>query len=255
MNKLWESVVISKISAAVYVAPSTGKAAHKNRVFHGLVLNDADVIRNYVFDNGYVMKTEGNSLFYLPKGASYHVEQIQNGGCYAINFDSDIADEPFSVAFRNADGLFHNFKAATDAWKSKDPLCSVIAMRAVYDAVFKAQKELHKEYVSKSQLLIIEPAIDVINRSFTDNSLSVASLAELCGISDVYFRRLFLNYFGVSPKEYLIKKRIDYAKTLLKSGDFSISEIASLCGYAEPCHFTREFTKRVGLSPGKYFCR
>ena len=252
MNRLWESTVITEISVAVYVAPSAGKPIHKNRPFHGFVLNDSDVIRDYCFDNGYAMRTEGNSLFYLPKGSSYHVEQIRNGGCYAINFAADISDEPFCVTPRSVDHLCRNFKAATDAWKSKEPLCVAIAMRALYDAVCKAQKEINKQYVPKTQRSIIDPAVDVINRRFTDNDLSVSYLASICGVSEVYFRRLFLNTFGISPKEYIIQKRMDYAKNLLKSGDFSISEIATLCGYAEPCHFSREFSKREGISPNQY---
>jgi AraC-like DNA-binding protein len=253
MNKLWESAVITEIGAAVYVAPNTGRHIHKNRPLHGFVLNDSEVVRNYCFDNGYVMRTAGNSLFYLPKGASYHVEQIQNGGCYAINFAADISDEPFCVTIRKADQLRHNFKAATDAWKSKEPMRVALAMRAIYDAVCTAQKEIHKQYVSKTQRSIIAPAVDVMNRQFTGNDLSVSYLASLCGISEVYFRKIFLNSFGVSPKEFIIQKRIDYAKILLKSGNFSISEIATLCGYTEPCHFSREFTKRAEIPPSQYF--
>ena len=253
MNKLWESAVITEISVAVYVAPNTGRHIHKNRPFHGFVLNDSEVVRDYCFESGYVMRTEGNSLFYLPKGSSYHVEQIRNGGCYAINFAADISDEPFCVSLRNAEKLLHNFKAAADAWKIKDNLRVALAMRAVYDAVCKAQKEIHRQYVPKTQRLIIDPAVDVINQQFTDNSLNISYLASLCGISEVYFRKIFLNSFGVSPKEYMIQKRMDYAKNLLKSDDFSIAEIATLCGYAEPCHFSREFTKRVGIPPSQYF--
>jgi AraC-like DNA-binding protein len=252
MNQLWESIVITEINVAVYVAPNTGRHIHKNRPFHGFVLNDSEVVRDYCFDNGYVMRTEGDSLFYLPKGSSYHVEQIRNGGCYAINFAANISDEPFCVSLRNADQLRHHFKAATDAWKSKDPMRVALAMRALYDAVCTAQKEIHKQYVPKTQRLIIDPAVDVMNRQFTDNDLSVADLAALCGISEVYFRKIFLNSLGVSPKEYMIQKRMDYAKNLLKSGDFSVSEIATLCGYTEPCHFSREFAKRVGIPPSQY---
>lgn len=252
MNKLWESTIITEISVAVYVAPNMGRRVHKNRAFHGFVLNDSEAVNDYCFDNGYVMRTAGNSLFYLPKGASYHVEQIQNGGCYAINFDADISDEPFCVTLKKADQLRHNFKAAADAWKNNDSLRIALAMRALYDAVCKAQKEIHKQYVPKTKRLFIAPAVDVMNQRFTDNDLSVSYLAALCGISGVYFRKIFLNSFGVSPKEYMIQKRMDYAKNLLKSGDFSISEIATLCGYTESCHFSREFSKREGISPNQY---
>lgn len=253
MNERWKSTIITEISVAVYVAPNTGRHIHKDRPFHGFVLNDSDAVKDYCFDNGYTMRTEGNSLFYLPKGSSYHVEEIRNSGCYAINFDADVSDEPFCITLRSADQVLHNFKAAADAWKGEDSVRVAIAMRAVYDAICKAQKELHKQYFSKTQLSIIAPAIDEINRRFTDNDLSVSYLASLCGVSEVYFRRLFLSSFAVSPKEYLIKKRIDYAKTLLKSGNFSVSEISTLCGYTEPCHFSREFTRRVGTPPSQYF--
>ncbi len=252
MNELWKSVLITKVSGAVYVAPNTGKFVHKNCPFHGFVLNDSDVVRDYCFDDGRVMRTEGNSLFYLPKGSTYHVRQIRDGGCYAINFDADISDEPFSLSLRNADSLLSSFKAAIDAWRGRKDVCRILAMRALYDAVYKALKETNRQYVSATQFSVIAPAVEEIDRSFTKNDLTVSYLASLAGISEVYFRRLFLYSFGVSPKEYVIQKRMEYAKTMLRSGDFSVAEIATQCGYSEPCHFSREFTRRVGVPPSQY---
>ena len=54
------------------------------------------------------------------------------------------------------------------------------------------------------------------------------------------FMLLSATPFGKNPKEYLIEKRMSYAKQLLSSGQFSVSEVAQLCGYFEPCHFSRE---------------
>ena len=45
---------------------------------------------------------------------------------------------------------------------------------------------------------------------------------------------------------------MEYAKQLLILGEFEISEIAELCGYSEPCHFLREFSRRVGVNPSQY---
>ena len=252
MNEQWKSIVITEISVAVYVAPNTGKHIHKNRPFHGLVLNDTNVVRDYVFDDGYVMRTEGNALFYLPKGSSYQVHTRTTGGCYAINFDSEILDNPFSVSFRNTESLLHNFKMACDAWKSKNDHANPLAMRTLYDGILQMQKEQKKQYIPKTQVSLIAPAVEEIERAFTQNDLTVCKLAALCGISEVYFRRLFLHTFGISPKEYIIKKRIEYAKMLLSSKDFSVREVGILCGYAEPCHFSREFSKREGISPSQY---
>ena len=49
MNDQWKNVIITKISAAVYVAPNTGKHIHKDRSYHGLVLNDANSVKDYDF--------------------------------------------------------------------------------------------------------------------------------------------------------------------------------------------------------------
>ena len=252
MNEQWKNIIITKISVAVYVAPNIGKHIHKDRPYHGLVLNDSDSVKDYVFDDGRIMRTDENALFYLPKGSSYHVEPHQIGGCYAINFDAEISDTPFSVSFRNTESLLHHFKAACEAWKSKNDQANLLAMRALYDGIYQIQKEEQRQYISGSHRALISPAIREIERSFTENDLSISFLAARCGISEVYFRRLFLQIFGISPKEYIIQKRMEYAKTLLSSGDFSVSEVSSLCGYAEPCHFSREFSKRVGISPVQY---
>ncbi len=252
MKQDWQKAVIKEIYIALHVTNGAGKTVHHNRPSHGFVLNDADSVKDYYFDDGQVMRTRENSFFYLPKGSSYRVVDIRIGGCYAINFEADISDEPFCVSLRNSDHLLNSFRVACDTWKNQEYIRDVAAMRAVYDAIFQVQKELHRQYVSGDQISVIMPAIEALDSNFTQNDLSVSSLAALCGVSEVYFRRLFLNRFGVSPKEYMIQKRIDYAKSLLKSGDFSVSEVGVLCGYSDPCHFSREFSRRVGISPKQY---
>ena len=255
MKEEWKNIVISGIGIAVYVAPNAGKAVHKERPLHGLVLNDESCIRDYCFSDGTVMRTEGGALFYLPKHSSYEVKAVGHGGCYAINFDAEISDTPFSVSFRNTESLLHHFKTACEAWKSKNDQENLLAMRALYDGIYQMQKEQKKQYIPKTQVSLITPAVEEIERAFTQNDLTVCKLAALCGISEVYFRRLFLNAFGISPKEYIIQRRMEYAKALLRSGDFSVSETAALCGYAEPCHFSREFTRRNGISPSRFLLK
>jgi AraC-like DNA-binding protein len=71
-------------------------------------------------------------------------------------------------------------------------------------------------------------------------------------VSEVYLRKIFEKKFGVSPKEYMISLRMEYAKQLLSSGEVGVAEVAQMCGYAEPCHFSREFKKRFGISPKNY---
>jgi AraC family transcriptional regulator len=125
-------------------------------------------------------------------------------------------------------------------------------MKSVYDIIYQIQKEMQRKYAPDAQYEMIMPAIEKISSDFTSNDISVKELATLCNISEVYMRKVFINKFGVSPKEYIIDKRISHAKQLLRSGQFSVSNVALLCGYREPSHFSNEFKKIVGVSPTEY---
>ena len=250
MNEKWSTAVVTGIHAAVYVAPGTGHRVHRNRPYHGFVLNDEKSVKDYIFDDGRVMRTEAGALFYLPEGSNYDVKNIVIGGCYAINFYSDnISDEPFCVNLRNNDKVLHSIHNAVNAWKNGDDFRISATMTAVYNIIYQLQKERKKSYVPEERAKILAPALKRIDADFTDKALTVSYLARLCGISEVYLRRLFSLFLGISPKEYIVKKRIDYAATLLKSGDFSVGEVATMCGYSEPCFFSRDFKRRIGSCP------
>jgi len=254
MKKEWSDIVITEISAAVFVPPDMNmkKHIHRNRQFHGFVLGNKEGIKDYRFSDGRIMRIEGSMLYYLPKNSSYDVKIIRPSGCYAINFDADIEDEPFAIPLRNADLLKRSFRAACSERYSDDELRIPSAKCAIYNAIYQAYKETEESYVTSRQAEMLTPAIEEINRALTDKSLTVEHLAKICGISDVYFRKIFLHRFGISPKEYIIDKRMEYARQLLATGDFSVTEVAENCGYSEPCHFSREFKRKFGISPKHY---
>ncbi len=254
MKKEWSDIVITEISAAVFVPPDMNMKSHthKNRQFHGFVLGNKEGIKDYCFSDGRVMRVEGEMLYYLPKNSSYEVNIIRPSSCYAINFDADIDDEPFAIPMRNSELLKRSFKAACNERYSEDKFRIPSAKCAIYDAIYRAYKETEENYITSRQEEIIMPAIEEINSSLTDKCLSVERLAKICGISDVYFRKIFYQKFGISPKEYIIDKRMEYARQLLATGDFGVAEVAENCGYSEPCHFSREFKRKFGISPKHY---
>ena len=142
MHREWKELYVSEVAVSIYVAPGMGDTVHKNRPFHGLVLNTEGSVKDYVFSDGTVLHTEGCDLFYLPKGSSYTVEILQNGGCYAINFDAELSCPPFSVSLRNAAELTKSFSAAASAWKRADSARTVLSLRAIYDAVYHILEEV-----------------------------------------------------------------------------------------------------------------
>ena len=251
MNSSWEQLNISKIILAMYVKPNTGNLFHTNRRSHGLVINDETGFKDYYFSDGKILHTKPGDLFYLPKGTNYEVKTQQTGGCYAINFEGNIADEPFVFSLRNSEKVIRNFAVAAEEWKKDAGLGRICAMRALYDAVYRMRQN-EREYVSQNVADKIAAGVEMLDSRFTDSGLTMAEVAQKCGISQVYFRKIFQNRFGKNPKEYLIEKRMSYAKQLLSSGQFSVSEVAQMCGYTELCHFSREFASRCGISPREF---
>lgn len=82
--------------------------------------------------------------------------------------------------------------------------------------------------------------------------ISAYSAAEQMNYSEAYFCKLFKEYFGMSFVSYLAKYRINEAKKLIESSNLAIKEIGKICGYPDPCYFTRVFKKETGYTPSEY---
>jgi AraC-like DNA-binding protein len=81
----------------------------------------------------------------------------------------------------------------------------------------------------------------------------LAEIAQACGLSISHFSRAFRRSTGLAPHAWLLQSRVEAAKTMLRQREkASLSVIALACGFADQSHFTRVFTRRVGLSPGAW---
>ena len=81
---------------------------------------------------------------------------------------------------------------------------------------------------------------------------SMRALAASAGYSVAHFIGLFRLWYGMSPKEYQLCRRIEEAQVLLRSTDLPVGEIALRVGYADPLYFSRLFSRRTGLSPTEF---
>nr|WP_275578120.1 helix-turn-helix transcriptional regulator [Dyella mobilis] len=74
--------------------------------------------------------------------------------------------------------------------------------------------------------------------------------AQALSMSAGHFSRLFKASTGLSVHQWVTDLRMDRAKALLLETCDPIPKIAACCGYTEQCHFTRTFTREIGISPG-----
>lgn len=79
--------------------------------------------------------------------------------------------------------------------------------------------------------------------------ISVKDLSELVGISPSHFAATFKQIVGTSPIEFVIQTRLRHARELLASSNFSIGQIAEICGFYSPQYMARLFARRWKLSP------
>ena len=97
----------------------------------------------------------------------------------------------------------------------------------------------------------VKTAIDYMNRNYMQRT-SIAFIADYVGIDRTILFRYFKKDTGISPKEYLIRLRMQKAVALLETTDLSIKEITFSVGYQDPYLFSKMFKKRHSISPRQY---
>lgn len=97
----------------------------------------------------------------------------------------------------------------------------------------------------------IKQAFDYINERFMEN-IKIEELAALCNLSTNYFSTLFKKNTTYSPKEYIMRIRIEKAKALLIQSNQPINELCDQVGFNDIHYFSFYFKKFEGLSPSQY---
>jgi PAS domain S-box-containing protein len=100
----------------------------------------------------------------------------------------------------------------------------------------------------------LQAAIDHIRQHFAE-PLMVADLAAAAELKPSQLERATRRALGVSPKQLIIRTRIDEAIRRLDDTDLPIAAIAGACGFYDQSSFTRQFRRAVGLTPGAYRAR
>jgi transcriptional regulator GlxA family with amidase domain len=88
-----------------------------------------------------------------------------------------------------------------------------------------------------------------------DEQHTVASLAAVAGLSTSQLERRMHKVFGLSPKQYVVKARVDEACRRLTNTADTLADIATSCGWYDQSAFSRQFARITGLPPGEFRTR
>lgn len=85
-----------------------------------------------------------------------------------------------------------------------------------------------------------------------NRAIRMADLGRIVNFSSYRIKRVFKDNFGCSPHQYLMRRRVARAQSLLSISDDPLSRIAAECGFASESHLNKVFRKVVGEPPGRW---
>ncbi len=104
----------------------------------------------------------------------------------------------------------------------------------------------------------VKIVISEVDKGLSDPTFSLENSIKNLPLNYDYVRKLFKKEVGQTPLEYLTAKRMSLAREIILSGitnrysNYTVSQIAEMCGFAEPLYFSRVFKKYYGVSPKEY---
>lgn len=89
-------------------------------------------------------------------------------------------------------------------------------------------------------------------RDHLDRDMPLADLAAVAGMSPHYFVELFRASTGQTPHRFVLTRRIQRARDLLRNRNLSVLDVAILVGFSDASHFTKVFRRVMGATPSRY---
>ncbi|MBF9016817.1 MULTISPECIES: AraC family transcriptional regulator [unclassified Oceanispirochaeta] len=177
---------------------------------------------------------------------------------YKLSHDPE---NPFICVYLHMDFFPGNLSSIYDISASEDPVLFNL-LETLSECIGKESQKLIAVLADALVLYCIEEALFTITEGMLtpllhyitenlDRDLSVEDLSNRAGYNSQYFIRLFREELGTTPYQYIIARRMERARTLLKTG-ITITEVSDKTGFADVKSFSRAFRKYNSLSPSAY---
>ena len=186
------------------------------------------------------------SVVYLPKGVAFRNKSDRPEELLVVHlqsFGDSCGDYRILPDRQDLEPLFQNL---LETWESGDYNRSMQILYSIFGAL---QRSDQPEQTVPS---VIAPGVHMIRQGFRDPKLTVAQAAKACFVSEVYFRRVYKQHFGVSPLQDILRLRFDHAVNLLRSGYYSVEQVARQCGFTDVKYFRTAFARHFGKTPTQY---
>lgn len=242
-----------------------------NHVSHGFHYDPAGTRFNY--------STHMNTceLIYIRQGGSivtWNDRQVtENAPCVRflpntgawVNYRSETLESPtewylFSCQMENApqqmllapltsaDTIERLFASMWRTWSMRQEGYYHRCLSIAYDIMAELDRP---RYLPRGQADALQPALEEISRNLFE-TIDCSRLHELCGVSYTHFKNLFIKRYGMPPKKYITRLKMQIACEQLERNQLTIAQISDLLGYSGPGYFSRLFHQEMGCTAEMY---
>lgn len=192
------------------------------------------------------VKVEGIALAFDPARFDTLVQSA--GGTCSTTVVQSLAASPPKIEHLMRALEYESDQPSSDDHFALECIATAIALALSQHAKATAIPSKAGSRLAPRQIRAVETYIE----AHLHQPASLADLAATAGLSPFHFLRSFKQSQGMTPCQYLLDRRIERAKVLLRDNELSIGEIGLSVGFEHSSHFTRAFRRVVGVAPSAY---
>lgn len=193
-------------------------------------------------------EAKAGDVVYLPPNTPLRTDD-KPADVIAVEFDcvDPIDAAPAFITPTRPGEIRRLFDELMEAWHSTLPGFEYRAFSTFYHIIAELSRRSQG-----TAAIALQVATEYVDAHYTDPALSAKDIAKAADISESYLYQLFREEIGMSPKEYILKCRLQSACALLKTRYYKVYEVAEKCGFPDSKYFETVFKRKMGVSPGKY---
>ncbi len=207
----------------------------------------------FQFEHGTTLRYREGDVVAVPPGEIH--ANVSKDGFTNIHMRLTDPSFPYRSAFRVPDDMDHHLREAfqqakyyylADIKRCELVLSALGELVASYMVVYRSNSDFSEP---------VEQIRSMVLRHYADCDFALDEAVASLPFNYDYLRKLFKKEMGITPLEYMTRLRMRKAEVLLTAlgaRDYSMAEVALLCGYEDALYFSRVFKKTYGMSPSAY---
>ncbi len=152
--------------------------------------------------------------------------------------------------FHNVNGVLEVARKLEQSSSGDTPVSSAL-LAECFLRIFRTSVMAEAPHAQSATKSYFEFSVNYV-RANLHLPIQISELCRMTGVTQPYLYRIFREETGLSPKQYILREKLEHAKRLLRETALSVSEIAGAVGFASVLDFSKFFSRQAGRSPSAF---